>query len=258
MKSAALSYGIDPSYGRATGLFINPNQLGFFAGAILFSILSIKSNIENRDLAAIFMMAVVLMLLSGSRGSMFAFAVAVLVYILVSRSFRILPALAGTALLVFVGYLYVGANAAGSLEVFMDRLLYGSTDQNDSMVGRLTFWSSVFQNVNLLTGTLIPPEMYLQHAIDSFYVRTLAQGGVLGLLSALILFLSQFVGANRLAPAKARGAFLALLTFVMVNSFSMLGLLDLQAVFVWIIMGLVAERLELGSVRRTGGRPNAS
>lgn len=242
MKVAAMSYGADPTYARASGLFVNPNQLGFFAGAVLFAILSIRAPSRIRGLIPIGVMAVVLVILSGSRGSLIALGAAAVTYVSVTRSFRFLLVIVASALVVFAGYITISATETGTFGAFTDRLLYTSVYQNESLLGRMAFWSSVMDRVNLLTGTLIPPEMYLGHPVDSFYMRMLAQGGVLGLVSSVLLLGAQFASSRRLAPDRAKGAFWALITFVVVNSFSMMGLLDLEAVFVWTIMGLVASR----------------
>lgn len=254
IKSAAIADSSDPSFGRATGIFINPNQLGFFAGCIMFSIFTLSPR-QFRGRLLLLLSTAIIIFLSGSRGSIFAFLLASMIYIFLARSAWVSIGILVTGLLLYVIYFYLSSYGSFSIDAFMYRLLFDSGIEGHSMSGRSLYWSNVLDRVNIFIGTLEPPELVLGHAIDSYYMRLVAQAGIVGLLLGLFLFIFQYIEYNYLPLDYSRAEFSGLLVFVAINSISMLGLLGLEAVFVWVVFGCIARRTgddRFSYVRRAG------
>lgn len=241
IKYAAISDSRDPAIGRATGVFVNPNQLGFFAGCVMFSIFSLSRG-RSSSAMLIFLASAIIIFFSGSRGSIFAFVLASLAYALSARSAKVSIGIFFTSFVIYIIYYYLTAHGSSNLDAFLYRLFFDSGFEGDSMSERVYFWSNVFDRVNILTGTLEPPELALGHAIDSFYMRLIAQAGIFGALLSAFLFIAQYLQARFMPIDLPRAEFRSLLVFIIVNSVSMLGILGLEAVFVWAVFGAVARR----------------
>jgi hypothetical protein len=186
-------------------------------------------------------MSVLLIAMSGSRGSMLALGAATLTYLVYLRSARALISVALASAFIAVAYFVAASQEASTFAVFLDRLQNDSNAESASWTGRLQFWASVWERGNLPIGTLVSPELVLGHAIDSFYVRVLAQGGVIGWLSGLLLFVGLAMQAGRL-PEHLKGRYMALIVFMLVNGFSMLSVQTLEGVFVWVVIGYAAHQ----------------
>ena len=69
----------------------------------------------------------------------------------------------------------------------------------------------------------------------------MAQGGVIGLASGLLLFVGLAMQGARL-PTHLKGSYVALVVFMLVNGFSMLSVQTLACVFVWAVIGFATKR----------------
>lgn len=170
--------------GRSVGLYVNPNMLGFFGA--LSAILSLEL-LGRRSRYVAFAGATLTVLLSQSRGALVALGVALLAMALL-RALRgrrvtlkpLVPFLGVLALVVV--WAQLGATTAGGGS-FSDRLqslalvLANGTGADPNLEGRAQFWQGVM-NLNAIYpwGTLGPPEVILQSAVDNDFFRAFAQG----------------------------------------------------------------------------------
>jgi hypothetical protein len=230
-----------PVLGRATGVFINPNTLGYVAGCLLFSILILsKVNVGIWQMI-LSIMSILLIAMSGSRGSMLALGAAILTYLVYMRSGRALIYVTLLAIFLTLAYFVAASQNASTFALFLDRIQNDWNVESGSWTGRLQFWSSVWERGNLPIGTLVSPELALGHAIDSFYVRVMAQGGVIGLATGVLLFVGLGLQGGRL-PTHLKGPYMALVVFMLVNGFSMLSVQTTACLFVWAVIGFAANR----------------
>jgi len=72
-------------------------------------------------------------------------------------------------------------------------------------------------------------------------MRVIAQSGIFGLIISLFLFYSQNIESSRYSEQYRKAGPKALIVFVAINSLSMLGIMDLEANFVWSIFGIIAK-----------------
>lgn len=247
MKIAFINNMMHLSYSRATGLLVNPNQLGFFAGCALFSFLALSKPPVGVHALAICAACVIVVILSGSRGSLAALAAGTISYMLVGRSAKLLFAL-GSATFITIALLQIVPDGPSNIDVFVDRLSGGFNIDDTSVTARFSFWSNILANHSVLTGTLAPPELVLGHAIDSFYIRALAQGGIIGLGLSLVCLTLPLRGYRQLSIKQMRAALWALSVFIIVNSFSMLGLMGLESVFTWAVLGQISRQISHGGL----------
>lgn len=181
-----LAYGRAVVVGRSSGFYSNPNILGAWAGIALLIGLFVAGRRYRYGIVAAALAALVL---SQSRGAILGLAASLVgLLILALREadiprLRVLRAYGTIAAAVFVGWVLLTAAGAptGDLVARLAQgvgVLLGGPDAN--WAGRIRFWQS---GLALLAshplGTYGPPEVLLGTAVDSEWVRTLLQGGLL-------------------------------------------------------------------------------
>lgn len=259
-SSALRSFGEDTDYqqlfGRATGLFANPNEFGFFALGSVLILLALGSvqqavadfSVAKKTLLLLFLIAG---FLSFSRGATLSMLIALLLTSIIFRAGRFLVLFGGLGFvfLAFVIFL-LGVLSEDARSLWFARFGGGAegfaVDQNLS--GRVQFWKSVLSGDHLIFGVLVSPESYFGHAIDSLFVRWLGWAGVFGVLSIFVLFgLCLYVAVN-LKVREMSFYFLAFFLFVLFNSFVMLSILSPSggALF-WLGLGCL---LKINSLER--------
>ena len=148
-----------PVLGRATGIFINPNVLGYVAGCLMFSIPVLSKDSAGVGQAVLSIMSVLLIAMSGSRGSMLALGAAILTYLIYTRSPRAFISAVLVSIILASAYFVAASQDASTFDLFLDRIRNDSNAESGSWTGRLQFWTSVWQRGNLPIGTLVSPEL---------------------------------------------------------------------------------------------------
>lgn len=197
--------------GRATGVFINPNDFGFWSimmiGYVWFYF--------RRPLLKMSFILLLLFCLfaSNSRGALSAMLLStIVIYVSYFRIASIRNARNWVFLSVFVSVLYLGASLLSQFSslsdqsyVFLSRfssiwhtITGASLDENLS--GRYSAWSSALRIIDEYPfGTFVPPETLFHMATDNQYVYVFLQGGLLFIAVYLWLLLRgaiQFYKSN--------------------------------------------------------------
>jgi O-Antigen ligase len=198
---------------RSIGLYINPNELGLWAGiAAILAWTLLPGRFRTIGLT----MAVLTLLLSQSRGATVALLAALAVGVAISLAKGRLASLASLKAVVWVGLAGLIAIVAavalapqGALVGRFGALLQITTQglrADPNLAGRLDFWQAVTAlNAVHPWGTFGPPELLLGSSIDSTWFRAVALGSLpyvtalaVLLVAALVAGRSRYGGTLRL------------------------------------------------------------
>jgi O-antigen ligase len=181
--------------GRASGVFIGPNDFGFWSAMLLGYVFSIykKSHLK----IVLIIMLIFCLFASNSRGALLAFLFSFLIVVITNfksifkYSKLIIAGLFILVILSFFNEFLSFSTLSDQLFAFFDRFtaiwgIIAGTGVDDNLNGRLHAWSSAVSLINQYPfGTFIPPETLLGIAADNQYVYLYLQGG-------LVLFVSYF------------------------------------------------------------------
>jgi hypothetical protein len=172
--------------GRGGGLYVNPNELGLWAGvAVILAWAILPPRLRGIGIT----LAILTLLLSQSRGATVALVAALVLGAALSvvRG-RLASSSASKAILSFgfAGLLAVLAVVfiappGAPLDRFgaLFQVLTRGPQADANLTGRIDFWSGVLVlNSSYPWGTWGPPELLLGTAVDSAWFRALAQGSV--------------------------------------------------------------------------------
>jgi GNAT superfamily N-acetyltransferase len=191
---------------RSLGLYINPNELGLWAGvAAIMAWTMLPARLRGLGVA----MAVLTLLLSQSRGAGVALLAVLVVGVALTLARGRLSApgaLKAIVSLAVAGGLAIGlALTLAPKNALVQR--FGALIQvavqgpraDPNLAGRLDYWSAVTAlNRIYPLGTLGPPELLLGSAVDSTWFRAFSQGSIPYAASlALMLGVSLLVGDQR-------------------------------------------------------------
>ena len=237
------AFGGDLVFGRSGAFFTNPNILGAWAGAAMVAgILAVSGRFRYAMLAATFG----LLVLSQSRGA--GVAVAAAFAFLLAHAIRqgraptlsSLRPYAGVLLVVMVAWtaLALAGAPAGTLAERVGSgigIVTGGSDS--SLSGRFAFWDA---GMRLLAshplGTFGPPEELLGSAVDSEWIRTLLQGGVLFLAALGLMLVGGAVMRGDGGPARV--ALRALCIFMAIAGLTQLPLEYPVTYLFWALVGM--------------------
>lgn len=191
--------------GRSSGLFMNPNALGYYAATVI--VFALYSEFSRTQRVSLCVAASVLLVLSQSRGAAVALVLVLVSRILTNKGVRmrsILP----TALVVLVMlttlWLVAGSGGVTSRTLLerTQRMLDPVTKPiwyEENLMGRIRFWTNALEYfASHPLGTLGSPELMVGTSVDNDWLRHLVQGGV--------LYLSMFVLLLAGTVMKARGS----------------------------------------------------
>ena len=180
---------------RSSGLYLNPNELGVWAGGALIMALTLLRSVRRTVAVA---GALATLLLSQSRGSTIAVVAALFVMaaIALRRGGINRSGLATVALLAAGAFVALGAVVAVGPPGLLEDRFGGLVDvfvegprAEANLAGRLDYWSAVGVLNSLYPwGTGGSPELLLGTAVDSTWFRVFAQGAA-PYVAALVLLL---------------------------------------------------------------------
>ena len=208
LDDALLFNNVIFSYPRVTGLLVNPNSYGVLCAvlvAIGFGLLPVRDPFARRAGALLIASSIPPILMSGSRSGMLCVVAAgVAVILLQSRRFglrgarKALMAIMVCAIPLVVVY----ANSTDfRFEAIWERLETsrasaqgGNLGSDESLAARYRLWADAIEYAREVSffGTFVDPAYLLAQPVDSHYVVTLSQGGII-YLSAFILFLAGMI-----------------------------------------------------------------
>lgn len=187
--------------GRATGVFINPNDFGFWAVILLGYVwLYFKAPLYKN--VSLFMLLFCLFA-SNSRGALAALVITVLIVYLSYFKTISIGRFSAWVGLIFVALLLVfGGSLINQFSdlsehsyAFLSRFstVWGvvtGVAVDDSLSGRYSAWATAFDVMHEYPfGTLVPPETLLNVATDNQYIYMLLQGNILFLVAYVLLLL---------------------------------------------------------------------
>ncbi len=226
-----------PIFGRALGIYSNPNELGFVAGAMFFFFVYLGFNFK----IALFI-SLPLIIFSASRGSLVAFLIGFMVIVFSCRKyfFKMLSFFVVMSTLVLFGMFSFAENVEDDVSRFYEIF---DVLNSKNFIGRVDFWESVISRDDIAWGTIVPPQLVLGHAIDNAYFFMLSQGGFLALFtySWLYVFLMFVSLREKLLIRKASA--IGFLFFVGINSVTMLGFIGVSTggIF-WLFVGVLLSQ----------------
>jgi len=182
---------------RATGFLLNPNHLGMataVAGGVLFSAYSHLQVYRKLLLGALGAVPIVLVM-SGSRTGILMMVSSVLIVSILrqdyhrdlARAIRISTSVAGLG--VAVSALYV-PKIRGRL-VSLLQVFAGNFDAVPHLTQRFVQWNKAieFYMTGPVYGTLVASTFTTDIVTENFYLNMLIQGGIVGLVVSLLLYL---------------------------------------------------------------------
>lgn len=246
-------------YGRASGLYLNPNTLSLFGGLSLMLALGSREG-SWRGRAYLAAPATVLLLVGQSRAAVLAALAGIVMQLLVDFTprrmggSRIGRALVPVALvLVMVWFVAiewapeVSAGFAGRVDTLLG-VQSGGTAADTSVAGRLVFWSDgLTQFLAHPFGTWGPPQLVVSAGLDSEYLSTLIQGGILFLVLELLVLTK----AWRLALHRDSALPVALVVFVLLVGVSQTVTGSVPMYIFWLTLGIA---LGVEAAQREVGR----
>lgn len=187
--------------GRATGVFINPNDFGFWAVILLGYVWLYFKTPFFKNVS--FIMLLFCLFASNSRGALVACAISIfIVYLSYFKTVSIgrFSAWAGffiVALLMVSGEGLISqfSDLSEHSYAFLNRFsavwdVVTGAAADDSLSGRYSAWANAFDVMyEYPFGTLVPPETLLNVATDNQYVYLLLQGNILFLFAYVFLLL---------------------------------------------------------------------
>jgi hypothetical protein len=238
--------------GRSTGLFVNPNVLGYSAAVLVVLGAFLPAGLGRFIVVGT---SAGSLLLSESRGATFAL-IATMIVLALRRAVagrgggRAMPRLvvAGLAAVAVV----VAVQQLGLVEASVfDRLAEGlaaitGRGTDEGLSGRVDLWATSLLLLDTRPfGTLGPPEMLLGTAIDSGWIRALVQGSV-PYLTALALMLGAGFVARASSSDGLRLQSLSLL--IALAAVSQLPLAYPPSLLYWLVVGAVLARMRMDHV----------
>ena len=246
---------------RSIGLYINPNELGLWAGiAAILAWTLLPGRFRTIGLT----MAVLTLLLSQSRGATVALLAALAVGVAISLAKGRLASLASLKAVVWVGLAALVAVVAavalapqGALVGRFGALLQVTTEglrADPNLAGRLDFWQAVVAlNAVHPWGTFGPPELLLGSSIDSTWFRAIALGSLPYVTALAVLLVAALV-----AGRSSHGGSLRLVTvMVAVAGVTMNPFGYPVIILFWVLLGAALQASVAARVpsRRRRGAP---
>ncbi|PMQ01794.1 MAG: hypothetical protein CBR30_03745 [Dictyoglomus sp. NZ13-RE01] len=207
-----------PIFGRSIGTFINPNILGFWSVTVFgLSLYLIKGWLKYLMLILSFFT----LILSQSRGCLFGLLFAIVIMLIINllafKKINFMQFLSVYIFLILIMLIMIFSINFDLIKYLpIERFkngfsifLYGaSVDQN--FFTRVEVWKqSIWLFKKYPLGTLGPPEFVLKTAVDNDWIRLLLQGGIIYVVSFLIM-----VFAGILVPKSAEDKFGKFLFYV--------------------------------------------
>jgi O-antigen ligase len=181
---------------RSTGLYLNPNELGFWAALATVLAWTLMRG-KARYLGVV--LAIATLVLSESRGSIIALVAATAVGSVLAwrrgtlgwHSVRTVGLAVGLIVLIVVAVFELRPSEPGAtrLTAIFGVLTQGA-QADSSLSGRIDFWQAVLDFLDTRPfGSLGPPELAIGSAIDNDWFRALARGSVpyLGAMALVVL-----------------------------------------------------------------------
>jgi hypothetical protein len=238
--------------GRSTGLYVNPNILGYSAAVLIVLGAHLPAGLARFIVVG---GSVATLLLSESRGATFAL-LATIIVLGVRRAIagrgggRATPRLILAGLVAVVVVFAVQRLGLAEASVF-DRLAEGvaaltGRGTDEGLSGRVDLWAASLLLLDTRPfGTLGPPEMLLGSAIDSGWIRALVQGSV-PYVAALALMLG--AGFLLRAPTRDGLRLQSLSLLIALAAVSQLPLAYPPTIVYWLVVGTVLARIRLARV----------
>ena len=237
------------TYGRATGIFVNPNTLGFFGGLTYWLISYIqKDKISWKAYIGIFS-SLLCVFLSFSRTSLIGLFFSItLVYALnfVMHSYKIKSLVKHTILVsVLIFSLYFLAFYINDYQFQrfkeISSVASSGVEQSANLSGRLNAWSTIFDYTkNNPLGTIVPPQLVIQESPDNQFIYFFAQGGYLLLIATLMIYIYLIYQALRYGRSY-HFAFLGGCIFVLISSVTLVALNIFVISLFWLMIGMHAR-----------------
>jgi hypothetical protein len=242
-----IDYGVEILYGRSSGIFINPNILGLFAGLTFWLTVYLKEEYSKITYYFCLLLSLICLILSISRGSIIGFLTSSFLFGILSikeegkSSISKFSSVVMFFIAIYSLFQALSDNITESQTQRFAELFYvfgGDFDKSDNAIGRIDAWSGI---INLMQdmpmGTLVPPQILINHSPDNQFIYYLAQGGPI-LFAAVIFFYASLVFLAGHRRNKKTKIYLAIIIFSATNSISMPAMNSSVFMLFWVFMGL--------------------
>lgn len=242
-----ISQGIEVVYGRSTGIFTNPNVLGFFGGICFWVMVYLKRNLNAYVYKLGIIAALICLILSMSRGSMVAFIASILFYVMFNSGDFLkikIKTLTTSSLYLFglIIFLYFFSDYILDENVFrLLEVLYlfdGDLAGSENLYSRVLSWREIVDATYTMPfGTIIPPQLLIPFSPDNQFIYFYARGGLF-LLSSIVLIFAMISYFTILSNDKNRFIMLAVIVFIIFNSLTAEVMNYEVFMLFWLILGL--------------------
>ncbi|MGC3953810.1 MAG: hypothetical protein QM804_06090 [Propionicimonas sp.] len=235
--------------GRLGGGFppLKPNALAFLTSVlILWLVARIFSGTDSKFQNVLPFVLLAILLLTGSRTSLVAMAVAVLVMAFRMTAVRRRTILMGLIALPVVVYVALGTDVLSSV------LLRGGEEQVSTLSNRTIAWNSALTMERSFWQTWfgqglsqkmieVPGQWWDTQLLDSSWISALVQGGYLGLFF-VVGFAAMTLARAAFAPRREGSLWLGLTVLVTVRGFLESGLFDSSTAFLVLVVTSLGAR----------------
>lgn len=247
IKQSQMDFEVELIGSRSSGVFVNPNILGFFAGLCFLILLYLKDK-NNYFLIDLFILISLLMVfVSSSRTSILGIFLSVVFiifikYITTGNLNNLLKQLLGfVAIFGLSIYLLFKFSSEYYLERFLEigAVAEQGSSGSQNLDGRVNAWNNLMNYIDTNPfGTIMPPQLVVDYSPDNQFIYFWLQGGYLLLISFIYLFISLF---NKSIKYKSAYLFSVIL-FLFLSSFTFVTFNTFVIGLFWLFSGIVLKK----------------
>ena len=238
-----------PISSRPTGIFINPDTLGIYAGFVFWFCIYCKNFMSKIKKNFCILACLFLILFSFSRGSIVAIIISLFFSVSLNFIFfksnikyfnQIILKFFVLIFLIFLSFSFFTSNQIDRIDQIIRVVNFG-VSQSPDMKGRSDSWLYIVEKTeNMPFGTIAPPQLVVKASADSQFVYFFAQGGftLFFLLVFLYIYLV-YIGIT--SGRKNELSFFGSVIFLIINSITLTPLSSFTCSIFWIIVGMYAR-----------------
>jgi len=230
---------------RATGVFVEPNMLGLFAGSCLFWFMQVRQDVVKKTFLLGISLAFFSLIASMSRGSIAAVLVGLGVrFLIMLPSFRFNRS--------FIYVLFGGSAAFSMLMAVSDveqfsrvaeigDVMNKGAEGAENLQARFSAWDVLIDFVFMNPmGSIQPPLVVVEESPDNQFLYFALQGGFVLFFLAAFFFFENAMNAAKLV-LKRKSEFLGSIVFLGINCFTIPAMTSFAMVVFWLSFGFYAK-----------------
>ncbi len=247
IKISQVDFEVELIGSRSSGIFVNPNILGFFGGLSFLIFLYFKDKYNYNFINFIIFISLLIVFISSSRTSILALILSFIIlflggYILTLDLKKFLKEIISLTVIFFIS-LYLMLNF--SSEYYMERFLEIGAVAEQGSVGsgnldsRVNAWSNLIYYIqNNPFGTIMPPQLVIDYSPDNQFIYFWLQGGYF----LLFVFIFLFIALIR-KSFEYKSIYLFSITFFLIlSSFTFVTFNSFVIGLFWLFVGIIFKK----------------